>query len=44
MSAERAWVAALMLLLVWSAWRLVSNGGPGTLRAADPGGPPSQPG
>ena len=38
MSVERAWVAALMLLLVWSAWRLVSNGGRGTVRAAGSGG------
>lgn len=43
-SVERAWVAALMLLLVWSAWRLVSNGGPGTLHAAGSGGSKAQPG
>lgn len=44
MSVERSWVAALMLLLVWSAWRLVSNGARGTIRAAGSDGSTSQPG
>jgi hypothetical protein len=44
MSVERAWVAALMLLLVWSALRLVSNGARGTIRAAGSGGSTGQPG